>query len=271
MSCLGRLLGNIVAMMCLAVSIADARGEDLQVDLELVLAVDTSFSMDFEEQKLQLDGYVQAFRHPDVIDALRSGPHRRIALVFVEWGGASLQRIKVPWTLIDGEQSADAFADALSRDELISMPRTSISGAIAFSASLFGGNGFRGLRRVIDVSGDGPNNQGTAVAEARDAAVARGVTINGLPVLLKPGEPAGFFDLEKLDIYYEDCVIGGMGSFIVPVRNRKNFAEAIRRKLVLEMAGLRPRLVKTQFGPRMPRIDCLIGEKLWDQWLGSQD
>lgn len=271
MKCLGRLLGTIVAIMCLALGGGGARSDDLPVDLELVLAVDTSFSMDYEEQKLQLDGYVQAFRHPEVIHALRSGLHRRIAVVFVEWGGTTFQRIKVPWTLVDSEQSADAFADALSKKDLVSMPRTSISDAIAFSATLFAGNGFKGLRRVIDISGDGPNNQGVAVVDARDAAVARGVTINGLPVLLKPGEPAGFFDLENLDVYYEDCVIGGMGAFIVPVHSRKNFAEAIRRKLVLEMAGSHPQILKAQFGPRAPRIDCLIGEKLWDQWLGSQD
>lgn len=271
MKCLGRLLGIIVAMMCLALGSADARSDDLQVDLELVLAVDTSFSMDDDEQRLQLDGYVQAFRHRDVVDAVRAGLHRRIAVVFVEWGGTSFQQIKVPWTVIGDADSADKFAAALAKDELLPMPRTSISDAITFAASLFHGNGFKGLRRVIDISGDGPNNQGVTVTEARDRAVARGITINGLPVLLKPGEPAGFFDLENLDIYYEDCVIGGTGSFIIPVRNRGNFAEAIRRKLILEMAGLRPRLVRAQFAPRAPRIDCLIGEKLWDQWLGSQD
>ncbi len=265
------LLCTIAALICLVFVAERAHGGGVQVDLELVLAVDTSFSMDYDEQRLQLDGYVQAFRHPEIIAAIHSGLNRRIAVIFVEWGGTSFQRIKVPWTLIDSEDSANAFADILARDELVSLPRTSLSGAITFAGGLFDGNGFEGLRRVIDVSGDGPNNQGRAVTKARDAVVADGVTINGLPVLLKPGEPAGFFDLEKLDVYYEDCVIGGVGSFIVPVRNRANFAEAIRRKLILEMAGLQPRLLAAKFAPRRPRIDCLIGEKLWDQWLGSQE
>jgi hypothetical protein len=265
------LLGIIAATVWPAFVEVRSEEGDVAVDLELVLAVDTSFSMDNDEQSLQLEGYVQAFRHPEVIAALRSGLHRRIAVIFVEWGGDRLQRIKAPWTLIDGAESADRFAEKLDEEDLISLPRTSISGVIGFAASLFAGNGFKGLRRVVDISGDGPNNQGIPVTKARDAAVAQGITINGLPILLKPGEPAGFFDLENLDIYYEDCVIGGTGSFIVPVRNRANFAEAIRRKLILEMAGPIPQVIEAQFAPRAPRIDCLIGEKLWDQWLGSQE
>lgn len=244
----------------------------VEVDLELVLAVDTSLSMDYEEQRLQLDGYVSAFRHPEVLAAIRAGLYRRIAVIFLEWGGVSFQRIKVPWTLISDEKSALAFADRLASDDLVSMPRTSISDAITFSASLFEGNGYDGLRRVIDISGDGPNNQGIAVNRARDAAIATGVTINGLPVLLKPGQRAGFFDLENLDVYYEDCVIGGPGAFIVPVRDRRNFAEAIRRKLILEIAGATPQLLRAKFAVRRaPRIDCMIGERLWDEWLGDHE
>lgn len=248
----------------------EARAADMPVDLELVLAVDTSLSMDYEEQRLQLDGYVQAFRHPEVLEAIRAGLHRRIAVIFVEWGGVAFQRIKVGWTLIDSDDAAHAFAERLAEDDLYSMPRTSVSNAIQYSVSLFSGNGYAGLRQVVDVSGDGPNNQGVPVTEARDAAVAQGITINGLPVLLRPGQPAGFFDLENLDVYYEDCVIGGTGSFIVPVRDRKNFAEAIRRKLVLELAGAQPRVTPAQFKfQRPPRIDCLVGEKMWDRWLDN--
>lgn len=259
----------VAAALFLPGGVPVVRAADLPVDLELVLAVDVSFSMDEDEQRLQLEGYVNAFRHADVIAAIGSGLHRRIAVVFVEWGGVGFQRVKVPWTLIDGPDASHAFASNLARRPLTFMPRTSIADAISEAIPLFNNNNFNGLRRVIDVSGDGPNNQGGAVTLARDAAVARGITINGLPVLLKPGEPAGFFDLENLDIYYEDCVIGGTGSFIVPVRNRANFTEAIRRKLILEMAGLQPRVMRAQFGRRAPRIDCLIGEKLWDKWLDS--
>jgi hypothetical protein len=247
-----------------------AEADDVAVDVELVLAVDTSLSMDYEEQRLQLEGYIQAFRHPEVLAAIREGLHRRIAVIFVEWGGVSFQRIKVAWTLIDGPEAAYAFADRLAKDDLLSMPRTSVADAITYAATLFDGNGYKGLRRVIDVSGDGPNNQGIPVTTARDAAVARGITINGLPVLLRPGQPAGFFDLENLDVYYEDCVIGGTGAFIVPVRDRKNFAEAIRRKLILELAGRPQRVVPVQFPlQRGPRIDCLIGEKMWQNWLDN--
>ena len=262
----------VAVMVWLAAVSSAAAARDMDVDLELVLAVDTSLSMDYGEQRLQLEGYVSAFRHPDVQAAIRAGLHRKIAVTFIEWGGVSFQSVKVPWTLISGEDSAYAFADKLAERDLVSLPRTSIADAIIFSATLFGGNGYKGLRRVVDVSGDGPNNQGVPINEARDEVVAQGITINGLPVLLKPGQPAGYFDLENLDVYYEDCVIGGPGSFIVPVRDRNNFAEAIRRKLILEIAGTQPSLMRVQFSLRpAPRIDCLIGEKLWDQWLGSQE
>jgi hypothetical protein len=249
-------------------SVAPARADDVAVDLELVLAVDTSFSMDYTEQRLQLDGYVLAFRHPEVIAALRSGLHRRIAVAFVEWGGVGFQRIKVDWTLVDDEASANAFADRLGERQLVSLPRTSIADAISYSSMLFDGNGYEGTRRVIDVSGDGPNNQGIAVTEARDIAVSQGITVNGLPILLRPGESAGYFDLENLDVYYQDCVIGGPASFAVPVYDKNNFAEAIRKKLILEMAGRVPKVTPAQFSlTPAPRIDCLIGEKLWRQWL----
>lgn len=261
------LCGSLLLAACLWLA-GPVRANEVAVDLELVLAVDTSFSMDHEEQRLQLDGYVLAFRHPEVLAALRSGLHRRIAVAFVEWGGVGFQRIKVDWTLVEDEASANAFADRLDERQLISLPRTSIADAISYSAALFDGNGYAGTRRVIDVSGDGPNNQGIAVTEARDSAISNGVTINGLPILLRPGEPAGYFDLENLDVYYQDCVIGGPASFTVPVYDTKNFAEAIRKKLILEMAGRAPELVPAQFSlTPAPRIDCLIGEKLWQQWL----
>lgn len=255
---------------CLAGVPSGAEADDVAVDLELVLAVDTSLSMDYEEQRLQLEGYIQAFRHPEVLAAIKEGLHRRIAVTFVEWGGVSYQRIKVAWTLIDGPETAHAFADRLAGDDLLSMPRTSVADAITYAATLFDGNGYKGLRRVVDVSGDGPNNQGIPVTQARDAAVAQGITINGLPVLLRPGQAPGFFDLENLDVYYEDCVIGGTGAFIVPVRDRKNFAEAIRRKLILELAGHPPQIVPAQFPlQHPPRIDCLVGEKMWQDWLDN--
>ncbi len=247
---------------------------DLKVDVELVLAVDVSLSMDSYEQKMQLQGYVAAFRDPQVLRAIATGPRKRIAVIFVEWGGVEFQNIKVPWALIDGEASARKFADLLGQRRLTALPLTSISTAALFSATLFEKNGFEGTRQVIDISGDGPNNQGVIVTAARDAVVEKGITINGLPVMLRAGQAPGFFDLKNLDVYYEDCVIGGPGAFIVQVQDEKNFASAIRRKLIREISGAPPRVFHAQ-APRPwnapPRIDCQIGEKLWNEWLGYQD
>jgi hypothetical protein len=251
---------------------APAKAADILVDLELVLAVDVSLSMDRFEQKLQLQGYVAAMQNPQVLRAIETGLHKRIAVIFVEWGGENYQNIKVPWTLIDGKVAAVRFSEELARNKLTALPRTSISSGALFSAALFEKNGFNGTRRVIDISGDGPNNQGVFVHHARDAVISSGITINGLPVMLRAGQEPGFFDLTNLDVYYEDCVIGGPGAFIVRVRDEKNFASAIRRKLILEVSGGAPRIIRAQAIWRQPpRIDCRIGEKLWDEWLGYQD
>ena len=255
-------------------AVRPAAAEDIEVDLELVLAVDVSLSMDSYEQKMQLQGYVESFRDPQLLRAIETGPHKKIAVVFVEWGGVEFQNVKVPWTLVDNAESARKFAQLLSRRRLTALPLTSISTAMLFSSTLFENNGFKGTRRVIDVSGDGPNNQGLVVTQARDAVVERNITINGLPVMLRVGQAPGFFDLEKLDVYYEDCVIGGPGAFIIPVQDEKNFAVAIRRKLIREVSGASPKILHAQAQTpwrAAPRIDCLIGEKLWNEWLGYQD
>lgn len=267
-----RTLLAAVAVCALLWRSAPAKSADIPVDVELVLAVDVSLSMDTFEQKMQLQGYVAAMHDRQVLRAIETGPHKRIAVIFVEWGGEKFQNIKVPWTLIDGKAAAVSFAKALASHRLTALPRTSISSAALFSAALFEENGFNGTRRVIDISGDGPNNQGVFVHHARDAVVSRGITINGLPVMLRAGQAPGFFDLDNLDVYYQDCVIGGPGAFIVRVRDEKNFASAIRRKLILEVSGGVPRIIRAQaIWPQPPRIDCRIGEKLWDEWLGYQD
>lgn len=240
---------------------------EVAVDLELVLAVDVSLSMDLDEQRLQRQGYVAAFRDPEIAARIQSGVTGRIAVVYIEWAGTGLQRTVVPWTLIDSVATARAFADQLERAEIARMYRTSISDALRAGVLLFRDNGYAGARRVIDVSGDGPNNAGLPVMQARDAAVAQGIIIHGLPILLRPDQPAGFFDLANLDIYYEDCVIGGFGAFVVPVRHVSQFASAIRRKLLLEISDTRPRAVPARLQAQAPRIDCLIGEKLWLQYL----
>ncbi|MCK0195989.1 DUF1194 domain-containing protein [Ancylobacter sp. 6x-1] len=242
---------------------------DEPVDVELVLAVDISYSMDLDELALQREGYSQAVISKEFLDALKLGPIGRIAVTYVEWAGVDEQKVVVDWTIVDGEASALRFAEAVRTAPLRRVYRTSISGAIAFSAKLFEHNGVRGLRRVIDISGDGTNNQGPLVEPTRDDAVARGITINGLPLLLK--DPAGsMLDIRDLDIYYEDCVIGGPGAFVIPIRTRHEFADAIRTKLVLEVAGVQPRTIPTvQPAEGRHRISCTVGERMWMERWGN--
>ncbi|HKG74998.1 MAG TPA: DUF1194 domain-containing protein [Aestuariivirgaceae bacterium] len=251
---------GLVAMLAAAPAIAETL-----VDLELVLAVDVSRSMDLDEQHLQRDGYVAAMQHPDVVDAIRSGPLGRIALTYVEWAGPQSQSVVVPWTLIDSEAAATRVAALLSAAPLGPYTGTSISGGLLFAAEALVENSFAGMRRVIDVSGDGPNNRGLPVRPISTAIAASGVTINGLPLTLKaPVQP---YSIANLDVYYEDCVIGGPGAFILPVREKSQLAAAIRRKLVLEIAGTPPLIIRVAETRPEPRIDCMIGERLIERWL----
>jgi Protein of unknown function (DUF1194) len=246
--------------------LADNSPTAVSVDVELVLAVDVSYSMDPEEQALQREGYIAGITSREFMQALRSGHHGKVAVTYFEWAGPYDQKIIVPWRLIDGPEAADAFANELARAPYRRASRTSISGALSFAKPLFDGSGYRGFRRVVDVSGDGANNSGTFVTLARDDVLAAGMTINGLPIMLK--RPNAFtMDIDNLDIYYEDCVIGGPGAFVVPIREREQFKEATRTKLVLEIAGRtsQPRLVPVQ--AKAPRISCTIGEQMWrDRW-----
>ncbi|WP_206454924.1 DUF1194 domain-containing protein [Aurantimonas marina] len=246
-----------------------------KVDVELVLAVDVSWSMDHGEQEIQREGYVAAFRSPAVQRAILEGGYGRVAVTYIEWAGMFSQSVIVPWTLIDSKASAEAFAYRLASEEPERQRRTSIASAIDFIVPMFDRNGFDGRRRVVDISGDGPNNQGRVVTAARDAAVARGITINGLP-LMTSGGGFGWSSIPDLDRYYTDCVIGGPSAFIIPVNDWSQFPEAVRRKLVLELAGTWPDLreaasatvIQTQ---NAAAADCLIGERLWQQrqrrWL----
>jgi hypothetical protein len=236
------------------------------VDVELVLAVDVSYSMDPDEQALQREGYITGITSREFMQALRIGMNGKVAVTYFEWAGASDQKIIVPWRLIDGPEAADAFANEIARASYRRASRTSISGALNFAVPLFDGSGFRGFRRVIDVSGDGANNSGPPVTIARDDALAAGITINGLPIMLK--RPNSFtMDIENLDIYYEDCVIGGPGAFVIPIREREQFKEAIRTKLVLEVAGGTGDGRALPAQARKPRISCTIGEQMWrDRW-----
>lgn len=246
----------------------------IRVDLVLVLAVDVSLSMDIEEQRLQRDGYVAAFRDSDVVRAIMSGPSRRIAITYIEWAGYPTQQIVLPWTLVDGKAAADAVADRLAAHPISRHRMTSISGVMQFAARQIGSGPYRGTRRVVDISGDGPNNGGPPVTELRDKLVADGIVINGLPVMIRLG---GMFDIANLDAYYKDCVIGGDGAFVIPIKEPEEFATATRRKLILEISGLAPPpsprewtipVQMAQMAPVGPdgRIDCLIGEKIWQMY-----
>ena len=263
-------------MRCYAFSLALAAlaafsrqaSADTAVDLELILAVDVSRSMDPDEQALQRDGYMEAITHPDVIAAIGSGARHKIALSYVEWAGPELQSVVVDWRVIDGADAAKAFAAALKQAPVQGYRGTAIADGIVFSASKFDGNGFEAPRRVIDVSGDGPNNMGMPIELAREAVIRKGITINGLPIMIKA--PGGFASIAGLDVYYQDCVIGGSGAFTIVIRSADQFAEAIRRKLVLEIADRMPPaspIVRATATKAASRIDCLIGEKLRRQWM----
>jgi hypothetical protein len=224
-----RLLSAAACMLMIAfawVATAAAQGA---VDLQLVLAVDASGSVDQVRFELQKRGYVAAFRHARVLHAIRSGPHQAIAVAMTQWTGPMLQAEVVDWRRVGDERSAAGLAEAIAQaPRQLFSGGTSISGAIDHAATLFPKSPFRGSRRVIDVSGDGSNNRGRSVTSARDEAVASGIAINGLPILaLEPG----------LDRYYYDNVIGGPGAFIVVAKDYDTFADAILKKLITEIAG----------------------------------
>lgn len=259
----------LVAVLFWLMTAPLASAADMEVDVELVLAVDVSRSMTPNELEIQRRGYAEALVSDEVVSAIAGGWLGRIALSYVEWAGNSSQRVVVDWTLIETRADAEAFAAKISAHFENAMRRTSISGAIDYAAWSFDGNGFEGLRKVIDISGDGPNNQGRPVTQARDAALARGVVINGLPLMTKEGMGAQWH-LEDLDAYYRACVIGGPASFVIPVYAWSEFPTAVRLKLVQELASARPRVLRAEFHvPTRPTYDCLIGEKIWDRLYRS--
>lgn len=241
----------LATFACFAASGAESGA--IEVDAEIVLAVDISYSMDAEEQQLQRSGYIEALTSPEFFSALQSGLKGSIALTYVEWAGAADQQVVVGWRLIDGPIAARKFADELASANFRRAYRTSIAGSIDFSAHLFTAGGFASPRRIIDISGDGPNNDGRWVTAARDDAVAHGITINGLPLLIRPPRLA-YADIENLDAYYADCVIGGEGAFIVPVKDTQAFVTAIRTKLVREISA-RPTAAPIRPMSRIAQVD----------------
>ena len=216
------------------------------VDVALVLAADVSRSINDGEFALQRRGYAAAIANPRVIEAIGSGPHGAIAISFVEWAGDSEQKTVVDWTVIHDAADARKFAAALLEAPRSYVGRTAIGSAIDFSMGLIGESGFEAERRVIDVSGDGTSNQGRPVTDARDAALGAGVTINGLAIFNKTAaEQGGYLARHTnppggLAQYYHDNVIGGPGSFVLPIDDFNSFEEAMIRKLITEIAAATP-------------------------------
>jgi hypothetical protein len=249
-----------------AAQTSDSTGTPASVDIELILAVDVSYSMDMDELAVQREGYAQAIVSKEFLQALKSLPNGKIAITYFEWAASNDQKIIIPWRVIDGPETADAVSEEILKTPIRRASRTSISGAIYFAMPLFEQNPYHGLRRVIDISGDGANNNGSPVTGARDMALSKGITINGLPIMVK--DPTySTMDIDNLDYYYEDCVIGGPGSFVVSIKDREKFKEAIRTKLLLEVAGRTPDRPVVPVAEKDPRVSCLIGEKIWqDRW-----
>ena len=248
--------GFLATILCGTAATTAHTQPNTQVDLELVVTVDVSLPMDRDEQVVARNGYVDAFRSPDFVNAIMEGPTGRIAVTYIEF--SDTQTAVVPWTVIDGTESANAFADQLSAAPAQFLRTTSISGDLLFSANLFDSSGVTSPRRTIDVSGNGPNNDGIPVLTARDAVVAQGITINGLPVDLGAREAV----IEDLADYYRQCVIGGPEAFLYSVNKISDLPTAIRRKLVQEIAANPPSPQSMIIRVQAPVVDCMIGEKM---------
>lgn len=238
----------------------------MEVDAELVLAVDVSRSMTPRELEIQRRGYASALASDEVIAAIKGGMLGRVAIFYVEWAGNHSHRIIVDWTMISDRKEAMAFAAKLTARFDSSLRRTSISGALDYASLQLNTNGYVSNRRIIDVSGDGPNNQGRSVLTARADTLMDDIVINGLPLMTKEGMGSQFH-LDDLDVYYRNCVTGGPGSFVLPVTDWQQFPGAVRQKLVLELALTEsPLVTKAAYsGSSQSEYDCFIGEKIWQQ------
>jgi len=244
---LGKSPAASLLILCCALGAGAACAQGPAVDVALVLAADVSRSIDEGEFKLQRQGYAAAIMSPRVLKAIRAGAHGASALCFVEWAGPSEEAVVVEWTVIADEESAAGFADTLLKAPRSFSGRTAIGDGIDFAVSALASSKLRAERRIIDVSGDGNSNAGRLVLEARDDAVAKGITINGLAIIneLTGGEPGSFFFGHThppggLPNYYRDNVIGGPGAFVMQVVNFDTFSEAITNKLLTEISSLTP-------------------------------
>ena len=237
---LGPILGLILAILPAITALVPSASAAEDVDLLLVLAADVSRSVDQPKFQLQREGYAAAISDPRVLDAISSGPNRRIAVCFVEWSGQGNQKLVIDWTLISDANSARAFGDQLAEAPRSFADRTSISGGIEFSMAQFERAPYSATRRTIDVSGDGTNNSGRDVVAARDDAVKQGVTINGLVILSErplPWNPEHTNPPGGLAKYFQDNVIGGPGAFVIVAEDFKSFGQALISKMIAEIAS----------------------------------
>lgn len=218
-----------------------------EVDVELVLAVDVSRSVDGEEMEMQMRGYAEAFRDPRLAEGIAGGPLGAIAVTLFTWSDWNIQHTLVPWMRLDGAASCEGFARALDGASRETYLYTSISGAMDYAAAQFGQR-FEGLRQVVDISGDGVNNSGRPLAAARAETLGKGIVINGLAVLDRSPQPAALLaGLPPVDEYYRDEVIGGPGAFLMVAEGYESFAGAVRRKIIREIAAI------PASGPRVER------------------
>ncbi len=280
-ACLALSGSVVIAATAPAAAMAAAQA----VDLELVIATDVSRSIDEDEAVLQRQGIAAAFRNPEIIRAISSGFHGKIGVAYIDYSSRAFNRIVIDWMIVQDRTSADTFAARLLEAPLTFGRRTSISDAIEMAREMIETNALEGTRRVIDISGDGPNNHGRLVDEVRDATIARRIAINGLPIINERGAFRSRFYLPDLDKYYWGCVVGGPGAFIVVANTFQDFARAIRRKLVLEISGTEPEIRRIGSGRIVPVSSpaplrpspsgyvypkgCDIGERMWNSWDDS--
>jgi hypothetical protein len=262
-----------LAAICvlLAGSLAGHARAAEQVDLELVITTDVSYSVDDMEARMQREGAVTAFRSPEVIEAIKSGSFGRIAVAYIDFSNANSSRVVVDWQVVHDKASAEAFADAIAIARKTDGVQTSISSGIELAARMLEDNDYEGMKQVIDVSGDGPNNEGRRVDHVRDQVTAKGIIINGLPIVTE-ADKFDVYYLPDLDKYYAGCVIGGPGSFIQVANGFADLARALRRKLVLEIsdaakASRDPLFIKVAAGQRQAQRSvyeqgCDIGERM---------
>jgi hypothetical protein len=238
-----RLVALLILLALPAIASAPASAQDRkEVDLALAMAIDISGSIDPDEAKLQREGYVQAFRDPVIVKAILGGSHGRIAVAYYEWSDAWVQRLLIDWTLLDSATAIEAFATRLASAPISIARRTSISGAIRYAIPLFGRSPYEAERKVLDISGDGSNNDGGLVTDMRYEALKERIAINGLPIMNDRPNPFGFPSEDDLDKYYLHCVTGGPRSFVEVARNFEDFPRAVRKKLLQEVADNGPHL-----------------------------